>query len=125
MPDAIASGFPVLTVAELEADPHGVFRRYRPVTPVIEREILGAIVLRAADMELLIRHDQVRQPEMELVQQRGVTEGALYDLFQFSMATSNGAAHRRRRSPFTRTFAAAVIAAVRPSIRQGCRRFDR
>ncbi|WP_419760313.1 cytochrome P450 [Acidisoma sp.] len=119
MPDAIISGFPVLTVAELEADPHGVFRRYRPLTPLIERENLGVIVLRASHIEALTRDDRIRQNELELLEQRGVTDGALFDLFQFSMVTSNGSAHRRRRSPFTRTFAAAVIAAIRPSIRQG------
>ena len=30
MPDTIAHVVPYLTVQELEADPHGVFRRYRP-----------------------------------------------------------------------------------------------
>jgi cytochrome P450 len=110
---------PTLSVQALEADPHGVFRHYRPLTPVIAREGGGFIVLRAADVEGLIRDSRVRQAETEMLEQRGVADGALFDLFRFGMVTSNGAAHRRRRAPFTRTFAAAMIAALRPAIRQG------
>jgi cytochrome P450 len=47
----------------------------------------------------------------------GVTEGALYDGFDLGMLTANGEVHRRRRSPFSRTFAARMIAEMRPSIR--------
>ena len=86
---------------------------------MIARENEGTIVIRAADVDALMRDGRVRQAETELLEHRGVTEGALFDLFRFGMVTSNGKEHRRRRSPFTRTFAASVIAALRPSIRQG------
>ncbi len=48
----------------------------------------------------------------------GVTEGALFDLFDQEMLTANGAVHRRRRSPFSRGFAARTIADLRPRIRR-------
>ncbi len=107
-----------LTTRALEADPHGVFRRYRPLTPVIAREEGGLIVLRVADVRQLMRDPRLRQAETEFAEMQGVEDGALLDLFRFGMVTSNGDAHRRRRSPFTRTFAAAVIAALRPAIRR-------
>ena len=40
---------PSLTVEQLDADPHGVFRRYRPLTPLINRGKLGYLAIRAAD----------------------------------------------------------------------------
>jgi FAD/FMN-containing dehydrogenase len=48
----------------------------------------------------------------------GITYGALFDLFQYSMLTANGAAHRRRRSPFSRSFAARMITDLRPHVRR-------
>jgi cytochrome P450 len=48
----------------------------------------------------------------------GVTEGALFDFFEQGMLTANGAVHRRRRSPFSRSFAARTIADLRPHIRR-------
>ncbi|WP_338664097.1 cytochrome P450 [Pararoseomonas sp. SCSIO 73927] len=108
---------PTLSVRELEADPHGVFGRYRPVTPVIAREGGGLIVLRAADVEGLMGDSRVRQTEVELPRQRGVADGALFDIFLNGMVTSNGPEHRRRRAPFTRTFAASLVTALRPVIR--------
>ena len=48
----------------------------------------------------------------------GVTEGPLFDLIDHSMLTANNAVHQRRRSPFTRLFAARMIAEMRPRIRR-------
>ncbi|MGI4952772.1 MAG: cytochrome P450 [Janthinobacterium lividum] len=112
------SPVPLLSLHDLEADPHGVFRRYRPVTPAITREGGGLIVLRAHDVERLMRDPRVRQAETDMLDQRGVTDGALRELFEYGMLSSNGEAHRRRRSPFTRTFASAMITALRPTIRR-------
>jgi len=106
-----------LTVAELEADPHGVLRRHRAITPFVAHERGGYMVLRAADVEQLIKDPRTRQIETEYAKLRGFTEGALYENFEFSMLFSNDPAHRRRRSPFTRTFAAKMILEMRPHIR--------
>jgi cytochrome P450 len=112
------SGNPVtLSIAELEADPHGVFRRYRPVTPFILREDGSYMILRATDVEQLLKDPRMRQSETEFPRLRGITEGALYDFFEQGMLTSNGEIHRRRRAPFTRTFALRMITSLRPHIR--------
>jgi cytochrome P450 len=107
-----------LTVAELEADPHGVLRHHRALTPFVAHERGGYMVLRSVDVEQLFKDPRTRQIETEYAKLRGITEGALYENFEFSMLFSNDAAHRRRRAPFTRTFAAKLIAEMRPQIRR-------
>ncbi len=113
---------PTLTVAELEANPHGVFRHHRASTPVIVTERGITIVLRAADVERLMRDPSLLASGTRLVEMQGVTGGALFDMFQYGMLTANGAEHRRRRSPFTRSFAAGMISALRPAIRASATR---
>lgn len=115
---AAAADLPVLTVAELEADPHGVFRRYRSTHPVVAHEKGGYVVLRYADVERLTRDPRVCATETVFPEMQGVTEGSLFDAFLYGMLTANGDAHHRRRSPFTRTFAARMISEMRPGIRR-------
>ena len=119
MPDMITPVIPTLAISELEADPHGLFARYRPLTPVIAREGGSLLAIRAADVDQFVRAPRMRQAETELMAERGILDGALFDLARFDMLTSNGPEHRRRRVPFTRTFAASMIAALRPAIQQG------
>ncbi|MEA2774033.1 MAG: cytochrome family [Acetobacteraceae bacterium] len=113
-----ATDLPVLSVAELDADPHGVFRRYRPTHPVVAHEKGGYLVLRYADVEHLSRNPRVISTETAFPEIQGVTEGPLFDGFRYGMLTANGAVHQRRRSPFTRTFAARLINEMRPAIRR-------
>ncbi|ACL59691.1 cytochrome P450 [Methylobacterium nodulans] len=112
-PDAI----PILSVAELEADPHGVFRHYRPRMPFVAHEAGGFLVLRSRNVEQLMRDPRARATETAYPEMRGIHDGALFDLFEHGMLTANGTVHRRRRSPFTRTFAARLIEDLRPRIR--------
>jgi cytochrome P450 family 103 len=108
---------PAFAVANLDRDPHGIFRRCRPLTPVIRRAEGGYIALRADDVERLITDPRTRQMETESVQARGVTQGALFEFFRTSMLFTNGTDHRRRRAPVSRAFAWQLIAALRPRIR--------
>jgi cytochrome P450 len=48
----------------------------------------------------------------------GVKDGALFDFFEQGMLTANGGIHRRRRAPFSRSFAARAIADLRPRLRR-------
>jgi cytochrome P450 len=107
-----------LSVAELEADPHGVFRRYRAMTPIVAHEAGGYMVLRLSDVEQLMNDPRAPATEAEYPELRGVTEGPLFDIFDQGMLTANGAVHRRRRSPFSRNFAARLINELRPNIRK-------
>jgi cytochrome P450 family 103 len=107
-----------LSVEELEADPHGVFRRYRPVAPIIAMRDAGFIVLRDVDVEQLVRDPRLQAVGTQFVEMRGITEGTLHAGFDQSMLTANGAIHRRRRAPFSRTFAARMITDLRPYIKK-------
>jgi hypothetical protein len=109
---------PALTIKELDADPHRIFRRYRPLTPVIAHESGVYFLLRSDDVRQMVRDPRVRQTEIEFAKLNNIAEGALFDFFDFGMLTSNDDVHRRRRSPFTRTFAARLINEMRPHIRQ-------
>jgi cytochrome P450 len=109
---------PILTVADLDADPHGVFRRFRAAHPFVRREAGGYIVLRRADVERLGNDPRTAASETAFPKMRGVTDGALYDFFDQGMLGANGDVHRRRRSPLSRSFAARTIADLRPHIRR-------
>jgi cytochrome P450 len=108
---------PTLSIAQLDADPHGVFRRYRHVTPLLKRENAGYIAIRAADMEPLAFDPRTRQIETEQLALRGIYSGPLIDLWSNSMLFSNGGGHRRRRAPMSRAFAFKLIEEMRPRIR--------
>jgi cytochrome P450 family 103 len=108
---------PILSIEELEADPHVVFRRYRPQTPFIQRKDGSYIAIRAADVQSLLNDPRARQMETDLLKLRGITEGPLFDALSNSMLFSNGDMHRRRRAPMSRAFAFRIIGALRPQIR--------
>ncbi len=116
-PTRVPTGVPTLTVAELEADPHGVYRAWRPRLPFVGHEVAGVLVLRARDVDLLMRDPRAQATETLYPESRAIPEGVLFDIFAHGMLTANGAVHRRRRSPFTRTFAARLIEGLRPRIR--------
>jgi cytochrome P450 family 103 len=106
-----------IAAADLEQHAHSVFRHHRPLTPLLLREDGVYIAIRAADVEWLATDPRTRQLETEIARSRGVTEGALFDFFRNTMLLSNGAEHRRRRTPLARAFAAKVIDGLRPRIR--------
>ncbi|HVQ12290.1 MAG TPA: hypothetical protein VMS40_01815, partial [Vicinamibacterales bacterium] len=108
---------PTFTASQLDGDAHGIYRRYRPLTPVLARAEGGYIALRAVDVERLMTDPRTRQMETESLRARGVTKGALFDFFSTSMLFTNGTDHRRRRAPVTRAFAWQLITALRPRIR--------
>ena len=108
---------PTLSVAELDRDPHGVFRHYRPLTPLLRREDGSYLVIRAKDVERLTADPQMRKGGAEFAEVRGITSGPIFDAFKNTMLMSNGEEHRKRRAPMARTFAFRIIAELRPRIR--------
>ena len=109
---------PLLTTEQLDADPHGIFRLYRRAHSLVAHEAGGYLVLRLADVERLSKDPRARASETAFPEMHSVTDGALFDIFRFGMLTANGDAHRRRRSPFSRTFAPRTITELRPHIRR-------
>jgi cytochrome P450 len=116
-PKIIGSEPPSLSVQQLDQDPHGVFRRYRHLTPLLKREGAGYIAIRAADIEPLAFDPRTRQVETELLAARGIHAGPLVEQWANSMLFSNGAEHRRRRTPMSKAFAFKLIEELRPRIR--------
>jgi cytochrome P450 len=114
----VVEDLPVLNVADLDADPHGMFRRYRAAYPFVRHEMGGYLVLRRADVERLGNDPRIAATDTMHPGLYGVTEGALFDFFEQGMLTANGAVHRRRRSPFSRSFAVRTMADLRPHIRR-------
>lgn len=116
-PTAAYRPLPTVTTAELDADPHGLFARYRSETPFLRRTDGPYIALRAADVAALITDPRTRQMETEMLRSRGITSGPLFDLIGNSMLFANGEVHRRRRAPMSRAFAFRIMSAIRPHIR--------
>lgn len=109
---------PILVpAAELESEPHRVFKLYRPVTPFIKREDGMFVAIRAKDVEQLATDPRTRQMQTEGLRARGITEGPLFDFFNNTMLMSNGPTHRKRRAPFSRAFALKIVNDLRPHIR--------
>jgi cytochrome P450 family 103 len=115
---SLVQRLPILTDEQLAADPHGVFRSWRQTHPVVAHEAGTYIILRFVDVDWIGKDARARATETRFAELRGVEEGALFDIFDQGMLTANDEAHRRRRSPFSRTFATRAIAALRPLIRQ-------
>src|ERR1700745_3223134 len=114
VPDApVGAQPPTITLAELEADAHGTFRRYRKNHSVVQHEAGGYFVLRFADVERVSKDSRLRSTETAFPRKLGLEQGAIFDAFDHSMLTANGDMHRRRRAPFTKLFAARALCEVR------------
>lgn len=75
-------------------------------------------MLRHADIHRLGIDPRTAASETAHPELFGVTDGALFDFFEQGMLTANGSVHRRRRSPFSRSFATRTMADLRPHIRR-------
>ena len=75
-------------------------------------------MLRNSDVQQLFTDPRTRQSEKEFFELRGIQGGTLIDLFKYSMVTSNGSDHRRRRSAFSTAFAFRAMTDLRLYIRK-------
>jgi cytochrome P450 family 103 len=108
---------PVLTLKQLDEDPHGVFRQYRKDHAVVLHETGGYFVLRFADVDRLGKDPRVGPSGTSFPEALGISSGTTFDLFEYSMLTADGDVHRRRRAPLSRQFATRTINEMRQSIR--------
>ena len=113
-----SAALPVLTLKQLDGDPHGVFRQYRKDHAVVLHETGGYFVLRSADVDRLSKDPRVGPSGTSFPEALGVSSGAIFDLFTYSMITADGDVHRRRRAPFSKLFATRTINEMRKSIRR-------
>ena len=75
---------PVLNLKQLEADPHGVFRKYRKDHAVVLHETGGYFVLRFADVDRLAKDPRVGPSGTSFPEALGVSSGAIFDLFTYN-----------------------------------------
>jgi len=106
-----------INTALLNQHPHELFRRYRPVTPLLRRDDGIYIGIRARDVEALTTDPRTLQLETQIARARGVTDGPLLQFLENTMLLSNGVQHRRRRVPLVWAFAFNSVTALRPQIR--------
>jgi cytochrome P450 len=108
---------PVVDPEEFRPDPHAGYARYRPETAIIDLGGGLPVVIRHADCAAMMTDPRTRQAQTEVLEQRGIRSGALFRFYANSVLLSNRPDHGRRRAPLTRTFAAKLIEAWRPRIR--------
>ncbi|MBM0108559.1 cytochrome P450 [Steroidobacter sp. S1-65] len=104
-------------IASLDRDPHEIFRKHRPMTPLLKREDGVYIAIRAADVEALITDPRTRQLETQLARARGVVDGPLLQFMANTLLLSNGVQHRQRRAPLAKAFAFDLMTELRPRVR--------
>jgi len=108
---------PTFSTAELDRDPHSLFRRMRLMTPFLRRDDGSYLAIRSGDVERLYSDTRTRQMETERLRSQGIHQGHLYDIFRHMMLYANGTTHRQRRAPLSRAFAFRLLTEFRPAIR--------
>ena len=96
---------PVIASEDIETDAHSAFRQYRASHPFAALQTGGYVVLRHEDVSRLSSDPRLHATEAALPTQGGITEGALFDIFQHGMLTANDQVHERRRSPMSKALA--------------------
>lgn len=109
---------PLVSSADLDADVHSTFARYRSSFPFVTLDTGGSIVLRHDDVARLMSDSRLQATDIAMPVQAGITEGVLYDIFAHGMLTANGEVHARRRSAISRALANQVLDRFRQHLRQ-------
>ncbi|MBX4863912.1 cytochrome P450 [Rhizobium bangladeshense] len=107
----------MLTIAELNANPHAAFERWRAVSPSVDYEGGGKFVLRYDDVSRLSSDPRIVATGTALPESRGVATGVLHDIFGLGMLTANGAEHQARRSIISRGLATVLASDLRSHVR--------
>ncbi|QTG17159.1 cytochrome P450 (plasmid) [Agrobacterium tumefaciens] len=105
-------------VSRLDSEGHEIFSEWRPKRPFLRRDDGVFLVLRADHIFQLGNDPRTRQIETELMLNRGIENGAVFDFIRYSMLFSNGEEHAKRRLVFSKTFAFRMIEALRPEIKK-------
>jgi len=109
---------PTISTAEIEENAHDAFKRYRASYPIAILETGGYVVLRHADVSRLSEDSRLSATGTAIPAHGGITQGALFDIFQHGMLTANGHDHQRRRRAISRAVAGEVIGEFRNSVRK-------
>jgi hypothetical protein len=81
---------PTLTLEQLDADPHGVFRQYRKDHAVVLHETGGYFALRFSDVDRLSKDPRFRASGTAFPETLGISSGTIFDAFEYGMLTVDG-----------------------------------
>lgn len=115
--ETTSSTVPILSIAELEHEPHAVYRKFRELFPFVRSEVGSYLMLRADDVVSLCTDARTRQIETELIRLREINDGPIWDFVTNSMLFANGDTHRRRRAPLAKSFGFRLVSEWRPMVR--------
>src|SRR5258708_35369198 len=100
---AAVEDLPVLNVADLDADPHGMFRRYRAAYPFVGHETGGYLALRHPDIQRLGIDPHIAAPVTADPEFFVASDESVVDFFEHAMPTASGGGARSLLSRFSRT----------------------
>lgn len=112
---------PLVSSASLAADAHATFARYRPSYPFVALDTGGYVVLRYDDVARLLSDPRLQATGTAMPAQAGITEGALYDIFDQGMLTANGELHGHRRAAVSRALAHETLSHFRRHLAKAAR----
>lgn len=112
---------PVVSSACLAADMHNTFAKFRPSFPFISLDSGGFVVLRYNDVARLLKDPRLQATETAMPSQAGVSSGAIYDIFEHGMLTSNDDRHIQRRTAISRALAMETLGQFRRHMRQAAK----
>jgi len=95
---------------------HAYLKGYRDDAALAISPAGFPIALRYSAIGALSDPSTTRQLETESLSQQGITNGPIYELFSRSMLFSNGARHKQRRGPISRTFAFKLMEGMRGEV---------
>jgi cytochrome P450 len=107
---------PVITLAELLADPDATLKRAREAGVMVETE-MGPLVVRHEAVRELGQSDKLRPAFSRVLQQFGVTSGPFYDWMSVSPLDMEGDEHRVWRQLMAKTFTPRSVERLRPFLR--------
>ncbi len=112
----ILDQIPRMTNYDESGDDHAFLRTYREKAAIAISPAGFPIALRHSAIGPLTDPSTTRQLETESIEKQGITAGPIYELFSRSMLFSNGALHKKRRGPISRTFAFKLMEGMRGEV---------
>ncbi|WP_051539622.1 cytochrome P450 [Sulfitobacter sp. 20_GPM-1509m] len=109
---------PTIPATALKRNAHAAFQTVRASHPIARLEAGGYIVLRHKDVNRLSKDKRLQATGTAIPQQAGITEGALFDIFQHGMLTANDATHAQRRAPLSRAMTILALDSFRLEVRR-------
>jgi cytochrome P450 len=112
---------PVISFADLVANPDATLRRAREAGVMVETEI-GPLVVRHEAVRMLGQSDKLRPAFSRVLSQFGVTSGPFYDWISGSPLDMEGDEHRVWRQLMAKAFTPRSVERLRPFLREEAER---